>query len=111
MTMLITVYFGIFLTMQVSGSLLFCIGGKNRALELPLFVIGNVIAAASLFFLMRIYRTVNVNVAYGIGTGGAVLLSQIAIAIVFKSKLTPIQYCGGAAMVAGILLLSLGSQK
>jgi hypothetical protein len=50
----------------------------------------------------------NPNVALGICFGGAFLVAQVAIALVFRSGISTIQYMGIAAITAGMILLAAG---
>ena len=97
------------LTQGVAG-VLFKYGSMSQARWLPSFIAGNVICAASIWFMMMLYRTMNANVAMGIGVGGAFLTIQFAIVVLFKSQLSAIQYAGLFAVTAGIMLLSLGGK-
>ena len=69
---------------------------------------GNAVGITSIVFLMWLFELLNVNVAYGIGVGGAFLLAQLAMAVIYRSKLSTLQYAGLAAMTIGMLLLGLG---
>ena len=57
---------------------------------------------------MLVYKAMNPNVALGIATGGAFLLSQLAIVLAFKSKVAPVQWAGIAAIVVGMIALTTG---
>ena len=72
------------------------------------FVGGNAVGITSIVFLMLLFDRLNVNVAYGIGVGGAFLLAQVAMAVIYRSKLSALQYAGLMAMTVGMLLLGLG---
>jgi len=72
------------------------------------FVGGNAVGITSIVFLMWLFELLNVNVAYGIGVGGAFLLAQVAMAVIYRSRLSALQYAGLAAMTVGMLLLGLG---
>lgn len=63
---------------------------------------------SSTWLLMLLYETMNVNVAFGIGFGGAFLLAQMALAVLFRSRLSWVQSGGLVAMTAGMLMLGLG---
>ncbi len=96
-------------TQGVAG-VLFKFGSTSEARWVPSFVAGNLICAASIWFMMLLYRTMNPNVALGLGVGGAFLTIQFAIVLVFKSGLSLMQYGGLLAITAGMLLLTLGGK-
>ncbi len=112
--MRISLLIGVFWISQVLAALAFKWGSESpdpehaRRRWLMGFFGGNSVGISSLYFLMLVFQSVNVNVAYGIGMGGAFLLAQVAIAIVFRSRLGMVQYAGLVGMTAGMLLLGLG---
>lgn len=57
---------------------------------------------------MLVYKDMNPNIALGIAIGGAFLFCQIAIALIFKSKLMPLQWIGIAAIVFGTIVFAAG---
>ena len=97
------------LTQGVAG-VLFKYGSTSQARWLPSFVAGNVICAVSIWFMVMLYRTMNANVALGIGVGGAFLTIQFAIVLIFRSELSLLQYAGLLAITVGIVFLSLGGK-
>lgn len=108
--LLILVYWA----MQVVAALAFKWGSSSpnpdtgRRRWLMGFVGGNAVGITSIVFLMLLFDRLNVNVAYGIGVGGAFLLAQVAMAVIYRSKLSALQYAGLMAMTVGMLLLGLG---
>jgi len=98
----------IFWTMQASASVFFKYGSTSDARWLPCFIGGNIIGASSIWFLMLLYKTMNPNVAMGLGAGGGFLVAQIALAVVFHSQLSFLQYGGLLAITAGMFFLSMG---
>lgn len=100
-----------FWAMQIVAAVAFRWGAEpdhGRMRWLTGFLVGNAIAIASIWILMLLFQQANVNVAYGIGVGGAFLLAQLSISYVFRSRLRPLQYGGLVAMTTGMLLLGLG---
>jgi hypothetical protein len=51
------------------------------------------------------------NIGLGLGAGGAFLLGQIALALLFRSSLSPLQLVGVAAILGGMVCLCLGGPK
>jgi len=60
---------------------------------------------------MLIYKAINPNVALGIATGGAFLLCQVVLTMVFKSKVAPVQWAGITAIVVGMIVLAAGKPR
>jgi small multidrug resistance pump len=100
-------YFLTFWAMQVGAVLLFTYGGRYPEHSLKALLIGNAIAVPSIYFLMKLYGLMNVNVAYGVAIGGAFLIAQVMIALVFRSPLSSLQWAGIVGMCGSMLLLAL----
>ena len=103
-------YVGVFCAMQGMAQLLFKWGSLSSSRWLWGFVGGNLFGFSSIWLLMLVYRTLNPNVTLGITTAGAFLCSQIALSVVFKSTITPIQWAGILAILAGVIALAAGAQ-
>lgn len=99
---------GLFCAMQAVAQLIFKWGSSTDGRWLAGFLGGNLFGFSSIWLLMLVYRSMNPNVALGICTGGSFLLSQLALAAVFRSGVAPLQWTGVAAIAAGVLLLSAG---
>ncbi|MBF0558289.1 MAG: hypothetical protein HQL08_05875 [Nitrospirae bacterium] len=111
MTFKVAVYLLIFWLMQVVAQVLFKWGSGSESRWMLGFIGGNLFGFSSIWLLMLIYKAINPNVALGISTGGAFLLGQVALAIAFRSRVAPLQLAGIAAIVVGIIALSLGGPK
>jgi small multidrug resistance pump len=72
------------------------------------FIGGNIVGVSSVWLLMLLFQVMNQNVAFGIGSGGAFLLGQLGVAIIWRSRLTRIQIGGLIAMTVGMLMLGMG---
>jgi multidrug transporter EmrE-like cation transporter len=74
------------------------------------FVGGNVVGASSIYFLMKIYEAMpgNCNVALVLAGGGAFIATQMALALVFRSRLTIIQWTGVVMVATGSAVATLG---
>ena len=101
----------IFWSMQVVASVFFWWGSVAPARGIWGFLIGNLFGMSSIWFLMWMYKIIHPNVALGIATGGAFLFCQIAIFLVSRSKMAPVQWVGIAAIIIGIFVLALGKPK
>jgi small multidrug resistance pump len=100
---------GMFCAMQVVAQLFFKWGSTSDARWLRGFLGGNVLGFSSIWLLMLVYKSINPNIALGICGGGSFLLAQLALALVFKSEVSFVQWGGVLAIVAGIILLAAGS--
>jgi len=98
----------VFWSMQVIAQVLFKWGSASPSRWLWGFAGGNLFGLSSIWLLMVMYRHMNPNLALGIGVGGAFLFSQITLAIVFRSRVAPLQWVGIAAIVAGMFALAVG---
>ena len=104
------VWLGVFWVMQAVAQVIFKFGSDDSARWLSCFLIGNVFGASSIWFLMLLYKAWNPNLALGIGTGGGFLAAQIALAVVFRSHISPMQYAGALAITGGMVLFILGAK-
>ena len=102
---------GIFWIMQVSANIAFKYGSMAPSRWWPGFIIGNIIGAASIFFMMKIYERMNVNIAMTIAGGGTFLLVQLIMAGLFKSRMNGWQWAGILAVAAGMMIAGLGSPR
>jgi multidrug transporter EmrE-like cation transporter len=101
----------IFWAMQVLAQVIFKWGSDTPGRFVHGFIGGNLFGASSILLLMRLYKTMNVNVALGLGIGGGFLLGQVALALIFRSRVSLVQSCGIAAMVVGMLMLAMGNRQ
>lgn len=100
-------WLSMFWAMQIGASLLFKYGATAPERYWIGFLGGNVFGASSIFLLMQLYKTMQVNVAMSLGAGGAFFLGQIALALVFRQNLNWIQYAGIAVITVGMVVVTL----
>ena len=104
----------IFWSMQIAAYLSFKSGSQSTSSRsgkwMKSFVIGNVIGATSIIFLMRIYAKMpdNPNLALVLAVVGSGLGCQLAMALVFRSRLSIVQWSGIALALAGTVVAVLG---
>ena len=101
-------WIALFCVMQCGVQFLFKWGSMSKERWVWGFVGGHVIGVSSVWFLMLLYRTMNPNLAFGVCYGGMFLLSQVMLAVVFRSGIGVGQYVGIGAITAGIVLLAMG---
>lgn len=97
--------------MQVTAQLFFKWGSASDSRWIWGFLGGNLFGFSSIWLLMLIYKSMQPNIALGIATGGALLLSQVAIFFVFKAKVAPMQWAGIVAIVGGMIALAAGGPR
>jgi multidrug transporter EmrE-like cation transporter len=105
-----TIWLMAFWLMQAGAQVLFKYGSADAGRWLFGFIAGNLFGASSIWFLMLLYRSMNPNVALGLGTAGGFLCAQLAIVILFRSNVSLFQYVGMAAVAAGMVLFITGSK-
>jgi uncharacterized membrane protein len=74
------------------------------------YVAGNVIGAASGMCWMAALKRGSGNITTGLAIGGAFLLQQVALILVYRGSLTLVQDIGIAAIVGGMLCLGFGAR-
>lgn len=105
------VYLLVFWAMQVVAQILFKWGSVSETRWLTGFIAGNVFGFSSIWLLMLVYKVMNPNVALALGTAGAFLFGQIGLSLVFKTQVSLWQVAGMLAIIAGIVMLSIGHQE
>ena len=100
----------LFWAMQVSANLLFKYGTVAASRYWPCFILGNVIGASSILVMMKIYSSMQANVAMAIAGGGTFLMVQIALTVVFREPLQRLQYAGILLVMVGMTIVSLGNR-
>jgi drug/metabolite transporter (DMT)-like permease len=108
MRTMIVVWLLSFYVFQIVAALLFKFGADHPEHFWHGFLAGNVFGASSIYFLMKLYTLMQVNLAGAIAGGGTFILAQIALVLVFRERLTVIQYAGLLAITFGIVLVSYG---
>lgn len=104
----ISVYLIVFWAMQAVAQIIFKWGSISELRWWWGFLGGNLFGFSSIWLLMLMYKNINPNIALGIAFGGAFLASQIALILVFKSKMLMMQWVGVAAIVIGMIMLLIG---
>ena len=82
----------VFVTMQVLVSIIFKWGSTDKSRWLWSFIIANIVALISTWFLMIAYKYLNTNITYGICVGATFIITQIALSLVYKSKMSLAQW-------------------
>jgi len=99
----------VFWGMQVVATLVFKYGSMAPARWIPCFVLGNVVGISGTWVWMVLFKQkLGANTVMGLGTGGAFLFGQIALALVFRGHFSWLHGAGVAAVLAGMLCLCLG---
>jgi multidrug transporter EmrE-like cation transporter len=106
-----TVWLITFWLMQAVAQILFKYGTTVPSRHTFGFVAGNVFGASSIWFLMNLYKTMNPNVALGLGTGGGFLCAQLALVLIFKSAVSPLQYGAMALVSVGMAMFATGMKQ
>lgn len=83
---------GIFLLMQIFVQVTFKWGSLSEANWLPGFIAANVVSISSTWFMMISYKYLNPNIAFGIAVASIFICSQIALSLVFKTTMVPLQW-------------------
>jgi small multidrug resistance pump len=95
----------IFWTMQVIAQVIFKYGSITKGVWLTSFIVGNVFGASSIWLLMLLYKYMNVNIALALSMGGAFLLTQIVLALVFHSNISFLQTIGIFLISSGMFMI------
>lgn len=107
----LAIYLMIFLLMQATASVFFKWGSTSESRWIWGFLLGNLFGFSSIWLLMLLYKSINPNIVLGIAGGGVFLLNQITLALVFKSKVAPMQMVGIMAVVIGMIAIAIGRPR
>ena len=99
----------LFWCMQIAAHILFKFGSTSHSRWLICFIGGNIVGVSSIWLLMKLYTTMNPNVAMGLALGGGFLCAQVAVWLIFRSNLSIAQYAGILAIAIGMTMLAKGS--
>jgi drug/metabolite transporter (DMT)-like permease len=96
-------------TIGIIAGLLFRLGGVTAELRVWCFIGGNLFGITSTWFLMKLYSSMNVNIATVISSAGTFILFQFILWKYFHSPLSGLQWLGLAMMAVGIVMAVLKS--
>lgn len=91
-----------FWAMQAIAQIIFSYGSTAHQRFVPCFIGGNLFGASSIWLLMLLYKTMNPNLALGLGSAGGFLCAQGALALIFRTHLSPLQYVAMLAVAVGM---------
>ena len=86
-------------------------GSTSDSRRLPCLIISTAIGMSGTYILMRLYKIMDVNTATAVTLGGGFLITQIVVALLFKSNLTIIQYFGVFTIAAGLFCMVKGERS
>jgi multidrug transporter EmrE-like cation transporter len=86
-------------------------GGNSEQLFLPCLIASIAIGTVNTWVLMRLYKKMDVNTATAVSLGGGFLITQVTVALLFKSNLSIIQYAGILTITAGLFCMVKGERK
>ena len=72
-------------------------------------IIGNIFGASSIWFIMKMYTKMNVNLVTALAGGGAFLCVQAVLAVAFHSRPAALQWLGYLMIAAGLCLASMNA--
>jgi drug/metabolite transporter (DMT)-like permease len=96
-------------TIGILAGLLFRLGGVTAELRVWCFIGGNLFGITSTWFLMKLYSSMNVNIATVISSAGTFILFQFILWKYFHSPLSWSQWLGLTMMTVGIVMAVLKS--
>ena len=96
----------LFVASQAMCQVVFKYGSLTRGAALSYWIGANVIGVAGSYILIILYRKMNVNVAMGVAFGLSFLVTQVVLALVFRSRLSLVQDLGVVLITAGVFALA-----
>ncbi len=81
-------------------------GSISEVRQVPCFATGIIIGAVGMWPLMVLHRALNPNITVGLCIGGGFLWSEVALALIFHSRISLLQIIGILAISLGIFLLA-----
>ena len=107
---MVWVFLVAFWSMQVAANLCFKAGSAMPTRWLAGFVLGNVVGASSIVFMMKLYARLDPNLAMALAGGGSFVCIQLALAACFGPRPTMQQWVGVALVAVGMVVASLGAR-
>lgn len=102
-------WLALFWAMQAGANVLFKYGTTAPGRYWIGYVAGNALGMSSILVMMRIYSLLQVNLAMALAGGGTFLAVQIMLALAFREGLNWQQCLGIATVMAGMVVVSLGT--
>ena len=112
------VYYAIFLLMQALAQVALKFGSVSGE---PMrcrrwwfgFVAANAVGAPSILFVKELYKAMpkTPNIVSVLVMAGVFILSQLVFVLLFRSRLTPVQWVGVALLVVGAMLTAVGGGR
>lgn len=108
--MILWVWVSLFWSMQIMAYTAFKYGSMHAHRWYAGFIGGNLVGAASIYPLMRVYESLaaNPNLAAVLTSVGAAIGCQVAMTFLFRSRLAWTQWAGIALAMLGTILTILG---
>jgi drug/metabolite transporter (DMT)-like permease len=101
-----------FWLMQVVAYAIFKYGSDHKPHFVLCFILGNVVGAASMWLSMRLFAShMNPNLVLVLTGGGAFLLTQMEMALLFGSRPSALQWAGIAAVMIGMAVATAGGPR
>ena len=95
---------GMFLALNLAGSVCFKEGGTNQALHWQFFILGNALGISSTWFVMLLYQRVNANVAMALTSSLGFVSVQLLYWLLYRSPMSLLQWGGIAIVLVGTLM-------
>jgi multidrug transporter EmrE-like cation transporter len=108
---MVAFFLSTFWAMQVAAAVLIKWGSTAPERWWYGFIIGNLFGAPSLLLAMKVYQRMNPNLALALAMGGSFLFAQLAMAWLFHSRPTSLQWVGLAVIGAGMVLAAGAGAK
>ena len=111
--MSILLFLTIFWAMQIFANVAFkygsAAGDRHSRRWLTGFLAGNIVGASSIYFVMRIYELMpaNPNLAAVLANCGGFVGSQLALAWLFRSRVSPSQWVGVSLVALGTVVATM----
>jgi len=96
----------VFWALQALCFVLFKYGSQHTSRFWTMFIAANAVGVTSTVLLMHMYRFMNANIATGLAIGGGFLCSQLALAIIYHSRFSPLQWVGLLGIALGMALIA-----
>lgn len=105
--MLTALNIGIFLGTQIGTALAFKWGTTAPHLYWWGFLIGNSFGLVSTIAYINVFKLLNANVAVAVCSGGAFVVVQIAMALVYRQPVNWLSGIGALLIVTGIAMMAI----
>ena len=100
----------IYWTIQVLQQILVKYGSLHRDYEWYAFIASTLVGVPAMFLIMKLYKYMQANLAYGLAVGGGFLACQAALMVYAQVRLSAVQWLAAAMIAVGMFIFVMAAR-